>query len=60
MPTSTRRLLVAVPVFGQDHLTHALIQDFHRESAEFVIIDNRGDYIPVGDEWVVRPGSNLG
>ena len=60
MPTTPLSLLVAVPVYGQHHLTHTLISDLHREQVDFVIVDNRGDYLPLGDEWVVRPPTNLG
>ncbi|WP_065973617.1 glycosyltransferase family 2 protein [Williamsia herbipolensis] len=55
-----RRLLVCVPVFGQIEYTHALIGDLDREDVDFVIIDNRGDYRPLGGERVVTPGTNLG
>ncbi|WP_200933843.1 MULTISPECIES: glycosyltransferase family 2 protein [unclassified Rhodococcus (in: high G+C Gram-positive bacteria)] len=53
-------LLIAVPVYGQIEYTHALVKDLRRENATFVIIDNRGDYIPLADERVVTPGRNLG
>jgi GT2 family glycosyltransferase len=53
-------LLIGVPVYGQHEYTHALVADLHREQADFVIIDNKGDYPRVGDEKVITPGRNLG
>jgi GT2 family glycosyltransferase len=53
-------LLIGVPVYGQHEYTHALVADLHREQADFVIIDNKGDYPRVGDEEVITPGHNLG
>lgn len=53
-------LLVGIPVYGQVDLTHDLVGDLRREHLDFVIIDNRGDYEPLGDERVVSPGRNLG
>ncbi|HET6733253.1 glycosyltransferase family 2 protein [Mycobacterium sp.] len=53
-------LLIGIPVYGQHKYTHALIADLRREQADFVIIDNRGDYPRIGDEHVITPGRNLG
>ncbi|GAC67738.1 hypothetical protein [Gordonia soli] len=53
-------LLVGVPVYGNHELTHAIVDDLQREDADFVIIDNRGDYEPIRGERVERPGTNLG
>jgi GT2 family glycosyltransferase len=53
-------LLIGVPVYGQHEYTHALISDLRRERADFVILDNRGDYPRIGDEHVITPGRNLG
>jgi GT2 family glycosyltransferase len=53
-------LLIAVPVYGQHEYTHALVHDLEREGADFVIVDNGGDYPPLGNERVVKPGRNLG
>lgn len=53
-------LLIAVPVYGQHEYTHALIADLEREGADYLIIDNRGDYPKIGSERVVTPGENLG
>jgi GT2 family glycosyltransferase len=53
-------LLITVPVYGQHDLTHALVQDLEREGAEYLILDNGGDYPALGNERIVRPGSNLG
>lgn len=55
-------MLVVVPVHGHHQMTHDLLADLNRESglADVVIVDNRGDYPAIGDEEVLRPGSNLG
>ncbi|UQX09337.1 glycosyltransferase family 2 protein [Candidatus Mycobacterium methanotrophicum] len=53
-------LLITVPVFGQHEYTHALVRDLQREAAEYLIVDNRGDYPRIGDERVETPGENLG
>src|SRR3954468_16351507 len=53
-------LLIGIPVYGQHEYTHALVADLGRERADFVIVDNRGDYPRVGDERVITPGRNLG
>jgi GT2 family glycosyltransferase len=53
-------LLITVPVFGQHEYTHALVSDLEREGAEYLIIDNRGDYAPISNERVITPGENLG
>ncbi|OSC39405.1 hypothetical protein B8W66_17320 [Mycobacterium decipiens] len=53
-------LLIAVPVFGQHEYTHALVADLEREGAEYLIVDNRGDYPKIGNERVTTPGANLG
>jgi GT2 family glycosyltransferase len=47
-------------VFGQHEYTHALLGDLERERAEYLIIDNRGDYPIISSERVIRPGENLG
>ncbi|OBK96581.1 hypothetical protein A5645_08440 [Mycobacterium asiaticum] len=53
-------LLITVPVFGQHEYTHALVADLEREGAEYLIVDNRGDYPKVSNERVTAPGENLG
>jgi GT2 family glycosyltransferase len=53
-------LLITVPVYGQHEYTHALVEDLEREDADYLIVDNRGDYPKLGDERVIRPGENLG
>lgn len=53
-------LLITVPVFGQHEYTHALVGDLEREGAEYLIIDNRGDYPKISNERVSVPGENLG
>jgi len=53
-------VLITVPVFGQHEYTHALVGDLEREGAEYVIVDNRGDYPRISNERVITPGTNLG
>ncbi len=53
-------LLITVPVYGQHEYTHALVHDLDREGADYLIVDNGGDYPTLGKERVVRPGRNLG
>ena len=53
-------VLITVPVFGQHEYTHAVVGDLQREGAEFLIVDNRGDYPKIGNERVTTPGENLG
>jgi GT2 family glycosyltransferase len=56
------RPLVVVPAYGDRLLTQAVVTDTlrERELVDLLIVDNQGDYTPVGDEEVVRPGCNLG
>ncbi|MGZ4583091.1 MAG: glycosyltransferase family 2 protein [Mycobacterium sp.] len=53
-------LLIAVPVYGQHEYTHALVADLEREGADYLIVDNRGDYPKIANERVTTPGENLG
>jgi GT2 family glycosyltransferase len=53
-------VLMTVPVFGQHAYTHALVSDLEREGAEYLIVDNRGDYPKISNERVITPGENLG
>lgn len=53
-------LLITVPVFGQHEYTHALVADLDREGADYLIVDNRGDYPKISNERVSTPGENLG
>jgi GT2 family glycosyltransferase len=53
-------LLITVPVFGQHGYTHALVGDLEREGAEYLIVDNGGDYPKISNEQVITPGENLG
>lgn len=55
-------MLAVIPVYGQQDLTHAVVEDLAREAAlvDVVVVDNGGDYTPIGPEDVVRPGANLG
>ena len=53
-------LLITVPVYGQHEYTHALVHDLEREGADYLIVDNGGDYAPLGSERVVTPARNLG
>lgn len=60
MHKDSAALLISVPVYGQHEYTHALVHDLERERADYLIVDNAGDYVPLGAERVVRPGRNLG
>jgi GT2 family glycosyltransferase len=53
-------LLITVPVYGQHEYSHAVVGDLEREGAEYLIVDNRGDYPRIGNERVITPGQNLG
>ncbi|WP_343710605.1 glycosyltransferase family 2 protein [Mycobacterium sp.] len=53
-------LLITVPTFGKHEYTHALVGDLEREGAEYLIVDNRGDYRKISNERVLKPGANLG
>ncbi|KZS85105.1 hypothetical protein [Mycobacterium persicum] len=53
-------VLIVVPVFGQHEYTHALVDDLEREGAEYLIVDNRGDYPKISNERVMTFGENLG
>lgn len=59
---ASSKVLVVVPAYGHQEMTHDLVRDLMREShlADVVIVDNAGDYGAIGDEDVVRPSSNLG
>jgi GT2 family glycosyltransferase len=54
------RLLIGIPVYGQHRYTHALVADLERECADYLIVDNGGDYRRIGNERVITPGRNLG
>jgi GT2 family glycosyltransferase len=56
------RILVVVPAYGRTSLTHAVVRDVacEDESADVLIVDNQGDYTPVGEERILRPGRNVG
>jgi GT2 family glycosyltransferase len=47
-------------VYGQHEYTHAVVEDLEREAADYMIVDNRGDYPRLGRERVITPGQNLG
>jgi GT2 family glycosyltransferase len=60
MQNQSVSLLITVPVYGQHEYTHALVQDLEREGADYLIVDNGGDYPATGTERIVKPGTNLG
>lgn len=60
MYASVVSLLITVPVFGQHEYTHALVADLEREGADYLIVDNRGDYPKISNERVNTPGENTG
>ncbi|MGJ0120220.1 glycosyltransferase family 2 protein [Williamsia sp. MIQD14] len=51
---------MTVPVYGHVAYTHSLVRDLEREGVDYVIVDNKGDYTPLGHERVLTPESNLG
>lgn len=53
-------LLITVPVFGQHEYTHALVRDLERERADYLIVDNGGDYPRLRKERIIAPRENLG
>jgi GT2 family glycosyltransferase len=56
------RILVIIPVHGEQGMTHALLDDLAREPepVDAVVVDNRGDYERRAGETVLRPEGNLG
>jgi GT2 family glycosyltransferase len=57
-----KKCLVTIPAFGSNALTHAVLPDVMAESdlVDLLIVDNGGHYEKVADEWVIRPGKNIG
>lgn len=57
-----KKCLVTIPAFGSNELTHAVLPDVMAESdlVDLLIIDNGGHYEKIADEWVIRPGENIG
>jgi GT2 family glycosyltransferase len=57
-----KKCLVTIPAFGSNDLTHAVLPDIMAESnlVDLLIIDNGGHYEKIDDEWVIRPGRNIG
>jgi GT2 family glycosyltransferase len=51
-----------IPAFGSNALTHAVLPDVTAESdlVDVLVIDNGGHYEKLADEWVIRPGENIG
>ena len=61
---STPRVLLAIPAYGADHLTHTVVADLVRDPGDvrIVVVDNRGDHeLATTDPRVerYRPGVNL-
>jgi hypothetical protein len=56
-----RDAAVIIPVYGQRHLTEAVLADLRRQDCRHTVyvVDNRGDHEPIGAEFVLRPGWNL-
>jgi GT2 family glycosyltransferase len=56
------RILVVIPVYGEQALTHAVLEDLgsEPERIDVTVVDNRGDYEPRTRETVLRPTDNLG
>ena len=60
--STPKKCLVTIPAFGSNALTHAVLPDVVAESdlVDLLIIDNGGHYETIADEWVIRPGDNIG
>src|SRR5450755_1325787 len=58
---SRAAVAVIVPVYGQHHLTQAVLQDLRNDGypCAVYIIDNGGDYQAAGEEYILRPEANL-
>jgi GT2 family glycosyltransferase len=56
------RILVVIPVYGEQAMTHALLEDLGRETGpiDVTVVDNRGDYQSRAGETVLSPNDNLG
>lgn len=56
------RILVVIPVYGEQAMTHAVLEDLGREPEpiDVTVVDNRGDYERYAHETVLFPGENLG
>ena len=56
------RILVVIPVHGEQAMTHAVLEDLGREPEpiDVTVVDNRGDYPRHADETVLCPAENLG
>ena len=56
------RVAVIIPAYRLVEMTQTAVRDCQRERdvVDVIVIDNKGDYAPVDDERVVRPGENLG
>jgi len=52
---------VIIPVYGQQHLTHAVVADLERDGypCAVYVVDNGGDYEPAASEYVLRQERNL-
>jgi GT2 family glycosyltransferase len=53
----TKRLAVIIPVYGQQEMTHTLLEDIEDEgdkNTHVYIMDNKGDYEKFSDEMVAR------
>jgi GT2 family glycosyltransferase len=55
-------LAVVIPVLGHAEMTAALLGDIERErdAVDVFIVDNGGDFVPYGQETVLRPPTNVG
>lgn len=57
-----KEIAVVIPVYGNNNLTHNLLNDIRTESdlVEVYIVDNKGNYESVDGEIVLRSKTNLG
>ena len=58
--SSPEQICVIIPVFGEQHLTDAVIKDLvdGGHPCAIYVVDNRGDYRPSGVEYVLQTDSN--
>jgi GT2 family glycosyltransferase len=58
----SKQIVVVIPAYGLVELTRTLVGDCLRETAlvDVLVVDNMGDYSPVGLERVLAPRKNLG
>lgn len=59
-PISFWQTVAIIPVFGHQQVTESTVRQCFREPVDVVVVDNKGDYLPIARETVLQPGRNLG